>query len=67
MSEADETEVSGPDSPTVTPAYFGRPDAEMDVIGIAIGVILLVVVAPLLPFVAIIWVLSKIAGAVNPT
>jgi hypothetical protein len=45
---------------TVTPPYFGRPDAEMTVIGIAYFLGLVVLLVPLLPFLAIIWLASKV-------
>lgn len=45
---------------TVTPPYFGRPDAEMTVIGIAYFLGLLVLLVPLLPFLAIIWLVGKV-------
>lgn len=45
---------------TVTPEYFGRPDTEMTVIGIAYFLGLLVLLVPLLPFIAIIWVIGKV-------
>lgn len=44
---------------TVTPSYLGRPDLEMDVIGWAMFLILLVVVLPLIPFFLLFWLLSK--------
>lgn len=36
-----------------------RPDREMDAIGLGIAAIMLVVVIPLLPFVALIWLLTS--------
>ena len=47
---------------TVTPPYRGRPDAEMTTIGIAYGLGLVILLIPLLPFIVIVWVLSKITG-----
>ncbi|WP_238398267.1 DUF7535 family protein [Halorussus salinus] len=47
---------------TVTPSYRGRPDAEMTTIGIAYALGLVVVLIPLLPFIVIVWVVSKITG-----
>ena len=44
---------------TVTPPYFGRPDTEMTVIGIAYFLGLVVLLVPLLPFLAIVWLMSK--------
>ena len=47
---------------TVTPPYHGRPDAEMTAIGIAYFLGLVVLLVPMLPFVVIVWVLSKVMG-----
>ncbi|WP_435180739.1 DUF7535 family protein [Halorussus sp. AFM4] len=47
---------------TVTPGFSGRPDAEMTAIGIAYFLGMLVLLVPLLPFIAIVWLLSKITG-----
>jgi len=69
MSDAD-----GDDTPalptrvlgTVGPGYRDRPDAEMDTIGWAIFLGLLVLLVPLLPFLVIVWVVSKVVEAVAP-
>jgi len=63
MSEA--TERQEPSAPrkvlrTVTPGSKTRPDMEMDSIGWAIFLGLVVLLIPLLPFVAIVWGLSKL-------
>ncbi len=47
---------------TVTPPYRGREDVEMDYIGWAIFAGLLVVMLPLLPILAVLWVLAKLLG-----
>ncbi|WP_128477216.1 DUF7535 family protein [Halorussus pelagicus] len=47
---------------TVTPSFRGRPDAEMTTIGIAYGLGLVVLLIPLLPFIVVVWVVSKITG-----
>lgn len=39
-----------------------RSDAEMGVIGYLIGGVLLVVLAPLLPFIALAWLYDRVAG-----
>lgn len=46
---------------TVTPAYFGRRDREMDVIGWAYFLGILVLLVPLLPFVVVLWLGEKVA------
>jgi hypothetical protein len=47
---------------TVTPPYRGRPDAEMTTIGIAYFLGLVVLLIPLLPFIALVWIISKLTG-----
>lgn len=49
---------------TVTPPFQGRPDAEMTFIGIAYFLGLVILLVPLLPFVVVVWLLSKLTGAV---
>ncbi|ADJ13431.1 DUF7535 family protein [Halalkalicoccus jeotgali] len=50
---------------TVTPYYRGRSDEEMNLIGIAYFLVLLVLLVPLLPFMIIVWVLNKVFGAIH--
>ncbi|WP_227352918.1 DUF7535 family protein [Haladaptatus salinisoli] len=45
---------------TVTPPYHGRPDSEMNAIGIALFLGLVVLIIPLLPFLVIVWLISKL-------
>ena len=45
---------------TVTPEYFGHPDVEMDVLGWSLFLGLAVLLVPLLPFIAIVWLISKL-------
>ncbi|WP_276299488.1 DUF7535 family protein [Halorussus lipolyticus] len=47
---------------SVTPAYRGRPDAEMTTIGIAYFLGLVILLIPFLPFIVVVWVISKITG-----
>jgi len=47
---------------TVTPSFRGRPDTEMTAIGIAYFLGLVVLLIPLLPFIVVVWVVSKITG-----
>jgi hypothetical protein len=49
---------------TVSPSYAARPDAEMDTIGWAMFLLMLALFVPLLPFVLIVWVVSKAVEAV---
>ncbi|WP_238392266.1 DUF7535 family protein [Halorussus amylolyticus] len=49
---------------TVTPGYRGRPDSEMTLIGIAYFLGLVVLLVPLLPFLVVVWLISKITGAI---
>lgn len=50
---------------TVTPSFRGRPDQEMNVIGVTYFLLLLILLVPLLPFVLIVWLLTKLFGAVK--
>ncbi len=69
MADADETD----EEPgglrrayrTVTPGYLPRPDAEMDAIGwgLLLGIVLLLV--PLLPFLVVVWLLSRLIELVG--
>ncbi|SFR35316.1 DUF7535 family protein [Halogeometricum limi] len=45
---------------TVTPGYRSHPDAEMNSIGWAMFLGLLALLLPLLPFIIVTWVVSKI-------
>jgi hypothetical protein len=45
---------------TVTPPYHGHPDSEMNTIGIAVFLGMLVLLVPLLPFLIIVWAISKL-------
>ncbi|MFB6107199.1 MAG: hypothetical protein ABEJ70_09525 [Halobacteriaceae archaeon] len=49
---------------TVTPPYRSRPDEEMNAIGLAYLLGLLVLLVPLLPFLVIVWAISKVVDAV---
>jgi hypothetical protein len=62
MSEP--TELEDPSVPrkvlrTVTPGSKARPNAEMDSIGWAVFLGMVILLVPLLPFIAIVWGLSK--------
>jgi hypothetical protein len=62
---ADESAVPEPAKKavrSVTPPYRGRPDAEMTAIGIAYFLGLVIILIPFLPFIAVVWLLSKITG-----
>ncbi|WP_266079609.1 DUF7535 family protein [Haladaptatus caseinilyticus] len=48
---------------TVTPSYRGHPDSEMNAIGIALFLGLVVLMVPLLPFLVIVWLISKLTEA----
>lgn len=47
---------------TVTKPYRSRPDSEMSIMGMLLGLGLIMVMIPLLPFIAIIWVVSKLGA-----
>ncbi|WP_136603142.1 DUF7535 family protein [Salinigranum halophilum] len=44
---------------SVSPRYTSRPNAEMDSIGWAMFLGMLVLLVPLLPFLVIVWVLER--------
>ncbi|QCJ47116.1 MULTISPECIES: DUF7535 family protein [Haloprofundus] len=45
---------------TVTPGYKSRPDTEMNVIGLTYALLLVILIVPLLPFVIIVWLLTRV-------
>jgi len=67
MSESDADEPSALTRAyrTVTPGVRGRPDPEMDAIGLAILAGLVVLLIPLLPFIVIVWLLTKLLDALT--
>lgn len=65
MSESDDESTVKKVVRTVTPSFRGRPDQEMNVIGVTYFLLLLILLVPLLPFVLIIWLLTKVFGAVQ--
>lgn len=50
---------------TVTPPYRGRGDGEMTFIGLGYALLLAIVLVPLAPFLAFLWVTSKLIDAVR--
>lgn len=63
MSEATEGEEPGPAKRairTVTPGGRGRPDVEMDSLGWALFLGLVILLVPLLPFIVIVWGIAKL-------
>jgi hypothetical protein len=59
MSEEDEASLAKRVYRSVGPQYRGRPDAEMDSIGWTMFLILVVILVPLLPFLVIVWLITK--------
>ena len=51
---------------TVTPGTRGHPNAGMDAFGWGVFLGLVVLFVPLLPFLAIVWVVTKLAGWLDP-
>jgi hypothetical protein len=47
---------------TVTETYRSRTDQEMNMIGLLYGLGLIIVLIPLLPFIALIWLASWLFG-----
>lgn len=63
MSETDDSKSR---LSAVTPPSLTHPNREMDTIGWGIFLGLLVLMLPFLPFILIIWAVSKIIEFVNP-
>jgi hypothetical protein len=60
MSEEESLSLRQKAYQTVTPGSSTRPDIEMDSIGWGIFLIMVVLFIPLLPFIAIVYVVSKL-------
>lgn len=62
MSDSDSDDPALPKKVlrTVTPSWAGRPDREMDIIGWSYFLGLLILLVPLLPFIVILWALTKV-------
>ncbi|WP_101295331.1 DUF7535 family protein [Halegenticoccus soli] len=50
---------------TVTPPYRGHPDSEMNTIGIAYALLLVILIVPLLPFMIVVWLVGKLFDALS--
>ena len=50
---------------TVTPGYRGRGDVEMNTIGWAIFLGLVILLVPLLPFLAVVWVVNRVLDVIG--
>lgn len=48
---------------TVTEPFHSRADEEMNIIGMLYGLGLIVVLIPLIPFIVLIWLMSKVNRA----
>ena len=51
---------------TVTPGTRGRSDPEMDAIGWGLALGLVILLVPLLPFVLIVWVITRVLDRLDP-
>ena len=69
MAESEESSDSILPEPlrTVTPLSGTRPNQGMDVIGWGIFLGLVILLLPLLPFLVLVWLISKVAEAVAPS
>ncbi|MFC6756886.1 MULTISPECIES: DUF7535 family protein [Haloarcula] len=67
MSDADDTDDSRLPEPlrTVTPPSGTHPDAQMDVIGWLIFLGLLILLAPVLPLLLVVWLISRASDALG--
>ena len=67
MSESDETPgLVTRAYRTVTPVPRGHADSEMNAIGWGMFLGLLLLLVPLLPFIVIVWAVSKVTDAITP-
>jgi len=60
MSDAEDPPLPKKVLRTVTPGTRGHKDPGMDVIGWSIMVGMLVLLVPLLPFIVIVWLITKV-------
>ena len=51
---------------TVTAPYRSRSDDEMNAFGLVYGLLLVVVLIPLIPFLVVIWLISKLTDELAP-
>ena len=67
MSETDDSTGSALPEPlrTVTPPSRTHPDESMDAIGWAMFLGLVVVLTPLIPIIAVIWLIAKVQDALR--
>ena len=59
-------EESGGVIRTVTKPYRSRSDDEMNIMGMLLGLGMIMVMIPLIPFIVVIWVLSKLSALLRP-
>lgn len=50
---------------TVSPGYRSRPDSEMNAIGLGYAALLAILLLPLLPFLVLVWLVSRIVSAIR--
>jgi hypothetical protein len=69
MAESDDASDSILPEPirSVTPLTGPHPDAGMDVIGWGIFLGLVLLLVPLLPFIIVVWLISKLVEALTPS
>ena len=51
---------------TVTPWYAGRDDVEMNTLGWALFLGLVIMLVPLLPFLILVWLVTKVIDVLTP-
>ncbi|WP_284006961.1 DUF7535 family protein [Haloarcula pelagica] len=51
---------------TVTPLTGNRPDQEMDIFGWGMFLTIVILLVPLLPFIVIVWLISKVTESLAP-
>lgn len=60
MSDSDDPSLPKKALRTVTPGSRGHKDTGMDVLGWSMFLGMLIVLVPLLPFIAIVWLITKV-------
>jgi len=65
MSDAEDPPLPKKVLRTVTPGTRGHKDPEMDVIGWSMLIGMLVLLVPLLPFIVIVWLITKVLDRIS--
>ena len=66
-SAADESTTAKAVYRTLGEPFRARADAEMDAIGWTIFLGMLILLVPLLPFIVLVWLITKLLDAITPS